>query len=89
MDFKHENNKFSVMENSEEMAYLSYVENGDVLTVDHTEVSPKLEGQGIGKKLVTQVVEFARSENKTIDPQCPFAHSVIEKTPEFQDVLAK
>lgn len=89
MDFKHENNKFSAVENSEELAYLSYVENGDVLTVDHTEVSPKLEGQGIGKKLVSQVVEFARSENKTIDPQCPFSHSVIEKTPEFQDVLAK
>ncbi|MBD8015198.1 GNAT family N-acetyltransferase [Planococcus wigleyi] len=89
MDFKHENNKFSAVENSEELAYLSYVENGDVLTVDHTEVSPKLEGQGIGKKLVSQVVEFARSENKTIDPQCPFANGVIEKTPEFQDVLAK
>ena len=89
MDFKHENNKFSAVENSEELAYLSYVENGDVLTVDHTEVSPKLEGQGIGKKLVSQVVEFARSENKTIAPQCPFAHGLIEKTPDFQDVLAK
>src|SRR5690606_8970808 len=61
VDFKHENNKFSAVENSEELAYLSYAENGDVLTVDHTEVSPKLEGQGIGKKLVSQVVEFARS----------------------------
>ena len=49
MDFKHENNKFAALENSEELAFLSYVENGDVLTVDHTEVSPQLEGQGIGK----------------------------------------
>ncbi len=89
MDFKHENNKFSALENSEELAFLSYIPHGDVLTVDHTEVSPKLEGQGIGKKLVAQVVDYARSENKTIDPQCPFAKSVIEKTPEFQDVLAK
>lgn len=89
MDFKHENNKFSGLKNSEELAYLRYVENGNVLTIEHTEVSPKLEGQGIGKKLVAQAVEYARSENKTIDPQCPFANSVIEKTPEFQDVLAK
>lgn len=87
MDYKHENNKFSALENSEELAYLSYIPNGDVLTVDHTEVSPQLEGQGIGKKLVTQVVEYARSENKTIDPQCPFAKAVIDKTPEFQDIL--
>ncbi|WP_081487835.1 GNAT family N-acetyltransferase [Planococcus antarcticus] len=89
VDFKHENNKFSALENSEEMAFLSYVSNGDVLTVDHTKVSPQLEGQGIGKKLVAQVVEYARSENKTIDPQCPFANGIIEKTPEFQDVLTK
>ncbi len=87
MEFKHENNKFSALENSEEMAFLSYVPNGDILTVDHTEVSPQLEGQGIGKKLVAQVVEYARNENKTIDPQCPFAKAVIEKTPEYQDVL--
>lgn len=89
MDLKHENNKFSFLENSEEMASLSYVPNGDVLTVDHTIVSPELEGQGIGKKLVAQVVQYARDEGKTIDAQCPFASAIIEKTPDFQDVLSK
>lgn len=89
MDIKQDNNRFVVVKDSEELGFISYVPNGDVLTVDHTEVSPQLEGQGMGKKLVEQVVQYARDEGKTIDPQCPFAHSVIEKTPEFQDVLAK
>ncbi|PSL40402.1 hypothetical protein B0H99_105180 [Planomicrobium soli] len=89
MDMKHENNKISFLDNSEEMAFISYVPNGDVLTVDHTVVSPELEGQGIGKKLVAEVVQYARQEGKTIDPQCPFASAVIEKTPDFQDVLEK
>ncbi len=89
MEFTHKDNKISVLENAEELAFLSYTPNGDVLTVDHTEVSSKLEGQGIGKKLVEQIVEYARSENKKIDPKCPFADSVINKTPELQDVLDK
>ncbi|ANU26581.1 GNAT family N-acetyltransferase [Planococcus versutus] len=87
MDFTHKDNKISVSENAEELAFLSYTSNDDVLTVDHTEVSSKLEGQGIGKKLVEQIVEYARSENKKINPECPFAASIINKTPELHDVL--
>lgn len=87
MDFKHANNQITAMENAEELGVLTYVPNGNVLTVDHTEVSPQAEGKGIGKKLVEQVVQYARDEGKTIIAQCPFANSVIEKTPEFQDVL--
>lgn len=87
MDVKHSNNKFYVENDSEEMAALAYTPDGDVLTITHTEVSPELSGQGVGKQLVSEVVQYARNEGKTIDAQCPFAHSVIEKTPEFQDVL--
>lgn len=89
MDIKHENNKFFYEKDSEELAFLTYEPNGDVLTVDHTEVSPQLEGQGIGKMLVEKVVQYARDEGKKIDAQCPFTASVIERTEEFQDVLAK
>ncbi|QHJ69439.1 GNAT family N-acetyltransferase [Planococcus halotolerans] len=87
MDVKHGNNKFYVEKDSEEMASLAYAPDGDVLTVTHTEVSPELSGQGVGKQLVSEVVQYARNEGKTIDAQCSFARGVIEKTPEFQDVL--
>ena len=87
MDIKHGNNKFYVERDSEELASLAYTPDGDVLTVVHTEVSPELSGQGVGKQLVGEVVQYARDEGKTIDAQCPFAHDVIEKNPDFQDVL--
>lgn len=87
MDIKHDNNKFFVEKDSKELASLAYTPDGDVLTVAHTEVSPELSGQGVGKQLVSEVVQYAREEGKSIDAQCPFAHSVIEKNPEFQDVL--
>ncbi|HSI68270.1 MAG TPA: GNAT family N-acetyltransferase [Planococcus sp. (in: firmicutes)] len=89
MDFKHENNKITAYDESVELGHLSYMPDGEVLTVDHTEVSPQAEGQGLGKKLVEQIVQYARKEDKQLDPQCPFAQAVIEKYSEFQDVLNK
>ena len=87
MNIKHESNKFFVERESEELASLAYTPDNDVLTVVHTEVSSELSGQGVGKKLVSEVVQYARNEGKSIDAQCSFARSVIEKYPEFQDVL--
>ncbi|TAA72012.1 GNAT family N-acetyltransferase [Planococcus salinarum] len=87
MDIKHESNKFFVERESDELASLAYTPDDEVLTVVHTVVSPELEGQGVGKKLVSKVVQYARDEGKSIDAQCSFARSVIEKHPEFQDVL--
>jgi predicted GNAT family acetyltransferase len=46
-----------------------------------------LRGTDAGKKLVKAGVEFAREHNLTVLPLCPFAKAIINKTPEFQDVL--
>lgn len=87
MNIEKDESGFSAIDNGEKLGYITYIPSGDTLTVTHTVVDEKAEGQGIGKQLVKQVVEFARNEKKTIDPQCPFAASVIEKNPDFQDVL--
>jgi predicted GNAT family acetyltransferase len=69
-------------------AEMTYVWAGtDRIIIDHTEVSPVLKGKGAGKLLVTKAVEFARANGIKIIPLCPFAKSVFEKVPEFQDVL--
>jgi uncharacterized protein len=57
------------------------------LLIQHTEVSKKLVGQGIGKRLVEATVLYARRKKLTIVPQCPYAKSVFTKTPEYADVL--
>ncbi len=89
MDFQHQDNRITLLDGSDELGFVSYQENGDVLTIDHTEVAPELSGQGMGKKLVGQLVEHARNDGKSVDPQCPYAKKVIERTEEYQDVLAK
>ena len=72
--------------NQEEM--MTFVFAGeDKIIIDHTEVNPRNEGKGFGKKMVTKAVEFAREKGIKILPLCPFAKSVFDKTPEFRDVL--
>lgn len=68
---------------------MTYVWAGDAkFIIDHTEVDTAFAGQGVGKKLLMQVVGFARDRQVTIVPLCPFARSVFEKLKEIRDVLA-
>ena len=57
------------------------------IIIDHTEVQPGNEGKGYGKQMVSAAVDFAREKHIKILPLCPFAKSVFDRTPEFQDVL--
>ena len=70
------------------LAEMAYSIAGDqTIIIEHTEVDASLRGTGAGKKLLTALVDWARAEQKKVMPLCPFAKSVFEKTPEFQDVI--
>ena len=82
------NNRFFIGEDAKHaIAEITFIPEGDVLTIDHTLVDPSLKGQGIGQKLVMKVVELAREENKKIIPVCPFAKKVLTGSEEYKDVL--
>ena len=81
---------FYVEENGKRLAEIVYNWAGEkVFIVEHTEVDPSLEGKGIGGQLVHRVVEFAREKQLRLIPLCTFTKSVIDKTPDYQDVLRK
>ena len=93
MEIKHEEQKkkgtFFVEENGERLAKLEYFHSAPgKITIYHTEVNAKLQGKHIGGKLVEAAVNFARENSLTIVPTCSFAKKVIDRTPEYQDVLA-
>ena len=67
---------------------MTYVWSGeDKIIIDHTGVSEKLGGKGIGKQLVHKAVEMARENQIKILPLCPFAKKVFDKTEDYKDVL--
>ncbi len=55
--------------------------------IDHTEVEEAYNGKGVGKEMLLSAVDFARKNNKTIIPLCPFAKATFQKHEDLQDVL--
>ena len=81
---------FVIDRQGQRLAEMTYSRAGEqLIIIDHTDVSDVLRGTGSGKRLVEQAVEWAREQQMQIIPLCPFARSVFDKMPEWQDVLKK
>ncbi|HLU86304.1 MAG TPA: GNAT family N-acetyltransferase [Taishania sp.] len=93
MEIKHitENNKgaFVAYINGERAGEMTYsVAGTDKIIVDHTEVESAFNGQGVGKTILMEIVDYARKNSIKIIPLCPFAKSVFDKNPAIHDVKA-
>ncbi|MBS4035309.1 MAG: N-acetyltransferase [Ignavibacterium sp.] len=79
---------FGAFDGDKEAGRMSYTFVGETkIIIDHTEVGGLYKGQNIGKRILMEVVFFARENNIKIIPLCPFAKSVFDKTEEIRDVL--
>lgn len=80
--------EFIAKKDSKKAGFMSFTWSGkDKFIIDHTEVDPEFEGQGIGKQLVHAAVDYARKNNLKIIPKCSYAKSVLEKDEKLHDVL--
>ena len=84
------NGMFYIEKDGDMVAELTYkiMDNG-VMTLDHTETSPEMEGKGLASKLVEHSVKYAREKQITIDPLCAYAARQFERHEEYQDVRAE
>lgn len=74
-------------ETAAEMIY--NISSNNQMIIEHTEVDEVLRGKNIGIELVHAGVEFARHHGLKIIPLCPFAKKVLDRRPEWQDVLER
>lgn len=91
MDVKKGIKKFYIGDSEETaLAEMGYIINDDgVVEIDHTLVSDELGGKGVGKLILKDLVDWARSENKKIKPLCPYAIAQMEKNVEYHDLLVR
>lgn len=91
MEIKKGRKSFYIGDSEEEpLAEMSFVKSGEsIIIIDHTHVSDELGGQGIGKKLLAELVQWARKEKKKIIALCPYAKGQMEKNEEFHDMIHK
>ena len=79
---------FFIKDEDAAVAQLVYsITHDNQMMIEHTEVDEELRGGNIGYELVQKAVEHARSHQYTVIPLCSFARAVLEKKPEFKDVL--
>ena len=70
-------NKRFILQDSANVAELTYELNNDTITFNRTYVPPVFEGQGIGSKLVKAGFEYADKENLKIKSTCSFVSAKL------------
>lgn len=81
---------FVIEEGADVVAEMQITINGTDLVARHTEVSPKLKGQGVGAKLLATMVQYARDHHLKVVPLCPFVNMNFRRHPDrYEDVWNK
>ena len=66
---------------------MTYLRQGETMTINHTRVFDGFEGQGIARQLVLAAVAFARAHGRKIIPICSYAQAFFARNEEYQDVI--
>jgi len=78
---------FIIGDKEEELGRMEYGVKDNLMTVYHTEVSPKAEGKGLAKELLNHMVSYARENKLKVKPLCEFVHLQFKrKKDEFKDL---
>lgn len=90
LEIKQGSNGFYVGDNENDYkGIITFVADGDkTIIINHTIVKEELRGMGIARRLINRVVEYARTEDLKIIPQCSYAVKVLTTNDEYKDVLA-
>ena len=79
---------FVASDSEHEAGRITYTFAGNSkIIIDHTEVSDAYRRQNIGKRILMEIVEYARENKIKIIPLCPFAKAIFEKVESIRDVL--
>ncbi len=65
-----------------------YARDG-TLVLRHTEVPVALRERGIGGRLVSAALEYARTNGRLVNPACPFAAAYIDRNPHLQSLVRR
>ncbi|WP_166171676.1 GNAT family N-acetyltransferase [Acinetobacter sp. SA01] len=94
MQFQHKDNGqqgefFTLNDAGQRIAEISYVwRNENTIVADHTWVDDCLRGQGVARKLLDVLVEFAREKQLKIIPTCSYVEVMFKRDQSFADVVA-
>ncbi|MET0466558.1 MAG: GNAT family N-acetyltransferase [Chitinophagaceae bacterium] len=81
---------FLIMEGREKIGEMVVAADDKNITVYHTEVDSAHEGKGLAKKLLDEMVAYARSKKLSVIPLCPYVHLQFKRHPDqYADIWNK
>jgi predicted GNAT family acetyltransferase len=70
-------------------AFTAFRREPGEIVFTHTEVPKELEGHGIGGKLASAGLSYAKEHQLEVVPLCPFVTSYIQRHQEYVDLVRK
>ena len=81
---------FYLSENGKQLGKMEVGITEKKLIAYHTEVIEKEEGKGFAKKLLDNMVDYARSHGLKVVPLCPYVYAQFKRHPEkYADLWEK
>ncbi|HHV22713.1 MAG TPA: N-acetyltransferase [Propionibacterium sp.] len=74
--------RFEILVDGDVAGFVDYELGTDVITMTHTEVDDAYSGQGLGKKVVAEALEQARTRGVSVRPVCPLVRKIIAEDTE-------
>ncbi len=70
------------------VAVVDYRLEDHTITLVHTEVPEQIAGQGIAGTMAKAALEYAKRENLSVIPLCPYIDGYIKRHPDYQSLVA-
>lgn len=79
--------RFEVTVGGQRAGLAVYRQNGDTVTMTHTEIDGAHEGQGLGSALIRGALDDLRGRGALVCPECPFVRTYIQRHLEYLDLV--
>lgn len=80
--------EFQLWQGEEMLAHMMFSKPfADRIIIQHTQVDLSQKGQGLGKRLFDQMIDYAISNELSVVPRCNFTQKMFERYPEHKDLL--
>jgi uncharacterized protein len=80
--------RYELCDGDQVVGFATYRRVDDRVVVPHVEVVRRLEGKGLGGRLVQGMLDDLRARGLRVTPWCSFAAGWIRRHPEYHDLQA-
>lgn len=82
-----ERNRFELHVDGETVGFASYRDSGRGVVFPHTEITPRLRGQGLSHILIRGALDAMRERGEQVIPMCWAVSGFIDENPEYADLV--